>query len=80
VHSKEVLAKNLHTTTLGVERCQRNLNINSDVIILCRNIILNNNSEVIVQGKNHYVSLEDTILTINTKSFTLITAHRKKRK
>lgn len=76
--SKKELADRLHTTKLGSQRCKVNLQLSKeDVIKYCQEIILDNRSKIEQEGKNYYISLNDVCLTINSKSFTLITAHRK---
>jgi len=66
----------LHTTVLGVMRIKRNLNINTDDVVLwCKNRIKNANN-IVKRGKNWYVYVEDSIITINAHSYTIITAHK----
>ncbi len=66
----------IHTTPLGVERIKRNLNLNtSDVVNFCRQKIQQTDSLVTKKGKNWYVSVDNLVLTINTYSYTIITAH-----
>lgn len=70
----------LHTTPMGIERIKKNLNLcNEDVINYCKNAILN--AEMIKQiGKNYYVYYKDKVITVNAKSYTVITAHPNKAK
>ena len=76
---KEELVNNilkLHTTSGGVMRIQKNLALlDLDVVNYCRKIILNLKSEVYKKGKNFYVKLNNVIITINSYSYTIITAH-----
>ena len=65
----------LHTTDMGVSRIKRNLNINEEVVEYCKNIILNKNSIIYKKGKNYYCKNEKIIITINSYSYTIITAH-----
>ena len=65
----------IHTTKLGVERIKQNLNINSDVIDYCKGVILNKDSDIYIKGKNYYCKLNNIIITINKRSYTIITAH-----
>lgn len=78
---KEILIENMeriHTTEMGVERIAKNLELNNiDVVEYCKEIIKNKKSDVEKKGKNYYVYFEDKILTINSSSFTIITAHKK---
>ena len=70
----------LHSTKLGIERVKKNLSLETgDVIAWCKRGIENANS-IIRKGKNWYVSVDNSILTINVHSFTIITAHREKAK
>ena len=68
----------MHTTKLGIERIKKNLNIKHDVIKYCQNIILNPNSIIYKKGKNWYCKLDNIIITINSYSYTIITAHKYK--
>jgi len=68
----------IHSTELGIERINKNLNINpEDVIEWCKGKIQKAN-DIIRSGKNWYVHVDDFILTINAHSFTIITAHKQK--
>jgi len=68
----------LHPTELGIKRIKKNLDLDAaDVIAWCKQKIENADS-IIRKGKNWYVSADNTILTINAHSFTIITAHREK--
>ena len=71
----------LHTTDMGCGRIVRNLNLamDTDVITLCRDMILSPNAHIERRGKNYYVMSRGCIITINTMSFTVITAHPEKR-
>ena len=64
-----------HTTDMGVSRIKRNLNINEDVIEYCKKIILDKNSNIYKKGKNYYCENNNIIITINSYSYTIITAH-----
>ncbi len=67
---------NLHTTELGAERIKKNLKINvEDVVQFCREIISNENCRIYKQGKNWYCELGNIELTVNSYSYTIITAH-----
>lgn len=69
----------LHTTKLGVERIKRNLNLeNCDVIKFCSRLIANKYANIYKNGKNYYVEIDDIIITINSYSYTIITAHKTK--
>ncbi len=81
---KEQLSNNItkiHTTNLGLKRIKKNLYLkNEDVISYCQSIINNKNSLVSKKGKNYYVKLDNIIITINSYSYTIITAHLLKKK
>lgn len=66
----------LHTTELGKIRIQRNLELDiDDVVSWCKSIIPFS-SNIEIKGKNRYVKTDDYIITINTYSYTIITAHK----
>ena len=67
----------IHTTELGIKRVKRNLKIDSDVISFCKKMILNKNCNIYKKGKNWYCEIDNIIITINSYSYTIITAHYK---
>lgn len=70
----------LHTTPLGIERIKRNLKLdNIDVVLYLKNVIKDKNSLISKNGKNYYVKNNDIIITINSYSYTIITAHKLKK-
>lgn len=65
------------TTELGIERIKRNLKLDTqDVVAYCRNKILDKNCHIYKRGKNWYCEVEQIKITINSLSYTIITAHR----
>jgi hypothetical protein len=62
---------------MGIERISKNLGISGDVVDYCKTKILQDNSEVVKKGKNFYVDVDDCIITVNSSSYTIITAHKK---
>lgn len=71
----------LHTTALGVERIKKNLALNDiDVVAWCKDAILCPETDVKRQGKNWYAVYKDNIITVNAYSYTIITAHKEKKK
>ena len=67
----------IHSTELGIIRIKNNLELKSnDVINWCKNIIIKADN-ILKKGKNWYVYKGEYILTINAKSYTIITAHKK---
>lgn len=70
----------VHTTELGVVRIKKNLSLNTDdVVQWCKLKIVADNANIERQGKNWYVTVDDAIITVNAHSFTIITAHRRKK-
>lgn len=67
----------LHTTYLGIERIKRNLSLDvEDVVKWCREEIEKPNACIIRKGKNWYISVDSYKITVNSYSFTIITAHK----
>ncbi len=66
----------IHTTRMGVERIKRNLKIDTDdVVEYCKNKILEKNCHIYKQGKNWYCEVDNIKITVNSYSYTIITAH-----
>ena len=65
----------LHTTKMGIDRIKKNLNINEDVVNYCKNKILCSNCKIYKHGKNYYCEIDEIRITINSHSYTIITAH-----
>ena len=82
MESKEISLSNidkLHTTEIGIDRIKRNLKINTEnVVKYCKEKILDNNCNIYKQGKNWYCEVDNIIITVNSYSYTIITAHTKK--
>lgn len=77
---KETLIENIdkiHTTEMGVGRIQRNLGIDDEPVSYCISKLKKEDSKVKKEGKNYYVEIDGCIITINSSSFTIITAHKK---
>lgn len=76
--NSEILMANLnrlHTTSLGAERIRKNLKIDcEDVVGYCREIILGINCKISKTGKNFYCETENAVITVNSFSYTIITA------
>lgn len=68
----------LHTTEKGDERIRRNLGLTEDPVEWCRSKIMAKNAIIDLRGKNWYVSVDGCVITVNTGSYTIITAHREK--
>lgn len=70
----------LHTTEMGIDRIKRNLKLDmDDVVTYCKNKVLDKNANIYKQGKNWYCEIDDIKITINSYSYTIITAHKLKR-
>ena len=68
----------LHTTELGLERVRKNLNLEAnDIVDWCKQRVLSAEA-IIRQGKNWYVNCENCVIIINARSYTIITAHKRK--
>ncbi|MCR4656189.1 MAG: DUF3781 domain-containing protein [Lachnospiraceae bacterium] len=62
---------------MGAERIKNNLGLgNEDEVLRCREIIMNESADIVRQGKNWYVTSGGCEITINAKSYTIITAHK----
>lgn len=66
----------IHTTEMGITRIQKNLGIEDEPVGYCISKLIQENSTVTKEGKNYYVTVDDCIITINSSSFTIITAHK----
>ena len=79
--NKETLLSNidkLHTTPMGIERIKKNLNLEDieDIVFVLKNKILDKNCNIYRKGKNWYCEIDNILITINSYSYTIITAHR----
>ena len=83
INTDNELLKNLdklHTTELGVEHIKRNLYLDTDDIVdWCKTKINSANVIVTRNGKNWYVNIDNCIITVNSYSYTIITAHKEKK-
>lgn len=67
----------LHTTELGIERIRKNLSMKTDdVVKYCRKMIMNKDAVIERNGKNWYVITKGYRITVNARSYTIITAHK----
>lgn len=77
--NKEILLSNIdkvHTTEMGVDRIKKNLKLGTcNVVEYCKNKILDKNCNIYKQGKNWYCEIDNIKITINSYSYTIITAH-----
>ena len=77
--NKEIFLSNIdkiHTTKMGFNRIKNNLKLETNnVLEYCKNKIIDNNSNIYKQGKNWYCKIDNIIITINSNTYTIITAH-----
>lgn len=67
----------IHTTPNGINRIKNNLELNNeDVVEHCKNKILNKNCNIYKKGKNWYCEVDNIKITINSYTYTIITAHK----
>ena len=79
--NKEILLSNIdkvHTTELGVNRIKKNLKLDiNDVVEYSKSKVLDNKCNIYKKGKNWYCEIDNIKITINSHSYTIITAHIK---
>ena len=79
MEDKQILLDNIskvHNTEMGIDRIKKNLKLNTnDVVEFCKNKILDKNCNIYKQGKNWYCEIDNIKITINSYSYTIITAH-----
>lgn len=77
--NKDILLSSIdkiHTTEMGIDRIKKNLKLNTnDVVEFCKNKILDKNCNIYKQGKNWYCEIDNIKITINSYSYTIITAY-----
>lgn len=79
---KNILLDNIdkvHTTEMGVDRIKKNLGLTDiDVVAYCKEMVLNKDCNIYKQGKNWYCEINNAVITINSYSYTIITAHKQR--
>lgn len=79
INTEDIVLNNLdkiHTTKMGFERIQKNLQLNTeDIVGWCIKQIADKKNVIIKKGKNWYITIDDYVITINVHSYTIITAH-----
>lgn len=79
MENKQILLNNIdkvHTTEMGIGRIKKNLKLdNDDVVAYCKSKVLDKNCNIYKQGKNWYCEIDNIKITINSYSYTIITAH-----
>lgn len=61
---------------MGIDRIKKNLGNAEEPVSYCISKLETKESIVTKKGKNYYVETDDCIITINSSSFTIITAHK----
>lgn len=78
--NKEVLLQNIskvHTTSMGIDRIKKNLKLDTvDVVKYCKDKVLDKECNIYKKGKNFYCEIDNIKITINSYSYTIITAHK----
>lgn len=81
--SRDVFLSNidkLHTTAMGLDRIKRNLKISTDDVVgYCKHKIQDNDCNIYKKGKNWYCEADGIRITVNSYSYTIITAHQVKK-
>lgn len=79
MQDRQILLDNIdkmHTTAMGMDRIKKNLKLDTyDVIEYLKNKVLDKKCVIYKQGKNWYCEIDDLKITINSYSYTIITAH-----
>ena len=79
MEDKKVLLDNIdkiHTTEMGVERIKKNLHVDvDDVVKYCKDLIVDKDCIIYKNGKNWYCEINGIKITVNSFSYTIITAH-----
>ena len=66
----------IHTTEMGIYRIKKNIDLNDcDVVDYCKKMITNCKCYIYKHGKNYYCEFNNVRVTINSYSYTIITAH-----
>ena len=67
----------IHTTEMGADRIKKNLGLgNCNAVDFCKYKILEKNCSIYKQGKNWYCEIDGIRITVNSYSYTIITAHK----
>lgn len=79
MEDKHILLNNIdkiHTTIMGINRIKKNLKLNTDdVVKYCKQKIQDEQCKIYKKGKNWYCEIDNTKITVNSDSYTIITAH-----
>lgn len=75
----DILLSNIdkvHTTEMGIDRIKKNLKLDTDDVVgYCKKKVLDKKCNIYKQGKNWYCEIDNIKITINSYSYTIITAH-----
>ena len=67
----------VHTTLMGIDRIKKCVGLsNIDVVEYCKNKIADSRCKIYKEGKNYYCEIDNIIITVNSFSYTIITAHK----
>ena len=75
---KEILLNSLdkiHSTPMGIERIKKNIKCDGDAVEYCKSKIQNKSCNIYKEGKNRYCEIDGIRITVNSSSYTIITAH-----
>lgn len=82
MNDRQILINNinkLHTTSMGIDRIKRNIKLyDEDIVEYLKKLIINPNCNIYRQGKNWYCEIDNIKITVNSFSYTIITAHKMK--
>ena len=70
----------IHTTELGIVRIKRNLDLETDDVVNWCKQKIEKADQIIRKGKNWYIYVDDSVITVNAHSYTIITAHKNNQK
>lgn len=77
--NKDELLRNInkiHTTEMGIGWIKKNLkSYTSDVVEYCKNKVFNKKCDIYKQGKKWCCEIDNIKISINSYSYTIITAH-----
>ena len=66
----------IHTTNMGIDRIKKNLKLKDiDVVEYIKDKVLDKDCYIYKKGKNYYCEIDNIRITINSYSYTIITAH-----
>lgn len=66
----------IHTTEMGMIRIKKNLKLETDDVVgYCKEKISDKNCRIYKKGKNWYCEINPIKITINSYTYTIITAH-----